>query len=66
MFDTRGHKTPGLNWNIGSIELSEKCSILLVFKIITKYFQYENLFFYLGSMPIYKTQGCQWSIFKNP
>ena len=29
--------------------------MLFVFKIITKYFQYENLFFYLGSMPIYKT-----------
>ena len=45
MFDTRGHKTPGINSNIGRIELSEKCSILFVFKIITKYFQYENFFF---------------------
>ena len=45
----------GLNRNIELIGLSEKCSMLFVFKIITKYFQYENLFFYLGSMPIYKT-----------
>ena len=45
----------GLNRDIGLIGLSEKCSMLFVFKIITKYFQYENLFFYLGSMPIYKT-----------
>ena len=37
------------------MELSEKCSILFVFKIITKYFQYENFFFYLGPIPVSKT-----------
>ena len=47
--------TPGSNWNIGRIELSEKCLILFIFKIITKYFQYENFLFYLDPIPIYKT-----------
>ena len=37
------------------MELSEKCSILFVFKIITKYFQYENSSFYLGPIPVSKT-----------
>ena len=37
------------------MELSGKCSVLFIFKIITKYFQYENFFFYLDSIPIYKT-----------
>ena len=44
--------TPGSNWNIRRVELSDKCSILFPFKIITKYFQYENFFFYLGQIPI--------------
>ena len=33
-FDT----TPESNWNNGRMELSEKCSLLFVFKIITEYF----------------------------
>ena len=37
------------------VELLEKFSILFVFKVITKYFQYEHFFFYLGPIPIYKT-----------
>ena len=37
------------------MDLSEKCSILFVFNIITKYFPYENFFFYLGSIPVSKT-----------
>ena len=37
------------------MEVSEKCSILFVFNIITKYFQYENFFFYLGPIPVSKT-----------
>ena len=44
--------TPGSNWNIRGVELSDKCSILFSFKFITKYFQYENFFFYLGQIPI--------------
>ena len=37
------------------MELSEKYSILFVFKIITKYFQYENFIFYLGPIPVSET-----------
>ena len=38
------------------MELSEKCSILFVFNIITKCFQYQNFFFYLVPIPVSKTR----------
>ena len=53
MFDKVIQRNSLSNWNIGNIELSGKCSILFVFKVIAKYFQSENFFFYLGPIPMY-------------